>query len=244
MTPAVELVDVHVRLGGIEVLRGVSLAVAPGEVVAFVGPSGSGKSTALRTMTGLAPICSGEVRIAGSTLPTDPRSLADVRATVGVVFQSYHLFSTLTALENVTFGPSRVLGRDPMAAMEQARHLLASVGMADYADARATELSGGQQQRVAIARALAMEPDILLCDEPTSALDPALVTGVLDLLTNLARQGRTMVVVTHEMSFARRAADRVVLFDAGRVAEVATPAEFFTAPQTEAGRRFRDAVQG
>jgi len=225
------------RLGGRPVLEGIDLEVRRGEVVAIIGPSGGGKTTLLRAMNYLTPFAAGEVEIAGHRLRpgmnerTDAAALRAVRTRVGMVFQTFHLFPHFTALGNITEAPCRVLGVTPAAADARARALLERVGLASYADAAPHTLSGGQQQRVAIARALAMEPVVLLLDEPTSALDPRLVGEVLAVIADLAAGGQTMVIVTHEIGFARRVADRVVVLAGGRIVERGTSEEVIERPQ-------------
>jgi len=225
------------RRGATEVLRGIDLEVRGGEVVAVVGPSGSGKTTLLRALNYLTPFTAGEVEIAGHALRpgmserADAEALRAVRTRVGMVFQSFNLFPHLTALENVTEAPRRVLGLDAAAAEARARALLARVGLAEHAGAYPQTLSGGQQQRVAIARALAMEPVVMLFDEPTSALDPRLVGEVLAVVGDLAAAGQTMVIVTHEIAFARRVADRVLVLVGGRIVESGTAAAVLERPQ-------------
>jgi ABC-type polar amino acid transport system ATPase subunit len=225
------------RRGATEILRGIDLEVRGGEVVAVVGPSGGGKTTLLRALNYLTPFTAGEVEIAGHVLRqgmderTDAEALRAVRTRVGMVFQSFNLFPHLSALGNVTEAPRRVLGLDAVAAEARGRALLARVGLADHADAYPQTLSGGQQQRVAIARALAMEPVVMLFDEPTSALDPRLVGEVLAVVSDLAALGQTMVIVTHEIAFARRVATRVLVLAAGRIVESGTAEEVLDRPQ-------------
>jgi polar amino acid transport system ATP-binding protein len=229
--------DLWTRRNGTDVLRGIDLDVRGGEVVAIVGPSGGGKTTLLRALNYLTPFTGGSVEIAGHALRpgmserVDAAALRAVRTRVGMVFQSFHLFAHLTAMENVTEAPIRVLGLSAEAAREQARALLARVGLGAFGDAYPSRLSGGQQQRVAIARALAMEPAVMLFDEPTSALDPRLVGEVLAVVADLAAAGQTMVVVTHEMAFARRVAHRVVVLAEGRVVESGTAEEVLDRPR-------------
>lgn len=242
--PVIELEHVVKSFGDNVILNDVSLRIERGEVVVILGPSGSGKSTLLRTLNRLEPISSGTIRIAGTPLPHDPASLARVRATVGMVFQSFNLFPGQTALENVAFGPSRVRGLAPQAARELSMRLLERVGLAEHADKLATQLSGGQQQRVAIARALAMEPQVLLFDEPTSALDPEMVDEVLRVITELAHERRTMIIVTHELAFAQRVANRILLLDGGSIIEDQPPEQFFTHPTTQRGRDFVALLRG
>ena len=216
----------------------IDLRIEWGQVVALLGPSGSGKSTLCRTINGLESIDSGEIVVNGQSMPHDPKGLAALRAEVGMVFQSFNLFARRTVLENVTLGPVRVRRLSAAAARERAGVALERVGVAGQADKLPAELSGGQQQRVAIARALAMDPAILLFDEPTSALDPEMVAGVLEVMAGLAAGGMTMMIVTHELAFARRVAHRIVFLDAGRIVETGTPADFFTAPRTRRVREF------
>jgi glutamate transport system ATP-binding protein len=220
------------------VLRDVDLDVARGEVVVVVGPSGSGKSTLCRCLNRLETVQQGEITIDGVPAPLEGRELARLRADVGMVFQSFNLFQHKSVLENVTLAPIRVRGLGRAEAEQNARDLLARVGIAEQADKMPAQLSGGQQQRAAIARALAMRPKVMLFDEPTSALDPEMVGEVLDVMTGLAADGMTMVVVTHEMGFARKAADRVVFMAGGRLVEQAPPAEFFDSPKTDRARDF------
>jgi len=228
--------------GPLHVLQDVNLSVDRGEVVVVVGPSGSGKSTLCRVINRLEPINSGTVWFDGRRLPEEGRALAKLRSEVGMVFQSFNLFAHRTVLDNVTLGPIKARGMRRAEANELAMSLLDRVGVADQAHKLPAQLSGGQQQRVAIARALAMRPKVILFDEPTSALDPEMINEVLDVMVALARDGMTMVVVTHEMGFARRAADRVVFMDAGRIVEEAPPEEFFTAPRSERARDFLSKI--
>jgi len=242
MTALVSIRGLRKSFGPIEVLRDIDLDVQRGEVVVVVGPSGSGKSTLCRCVNRLEPINAGAITIDGEPLPAEGRRLAQLRADVGMVFQQFNLFGHRTILDNVTLGPIKVRGRTPDEARAQARRLLDRVGVGDQADKLPAELSGGQQQRVAIARALAMEPKLVLFDEPTSALDPEMVHEVLDVMTALAAEGTTMVVVTHEMGFARKAADRVVFMSDGRIAEQGTPVEFFDHTGTARARDFLSKV--
>ncbi|MFC7628781.1 amino acid ABC transporter ATP-binding protein [Paraburkholderia humisilvae] len=240
--PLVSLRGVNKSFGAQQVLFDVDLDVAPGEVVVVIGPSGSGKSTLCRCINRLETIDSGEIRLAGERLPQEGWALAAMRAQIGMVFQSFNLFSHRTVLENVAMGPRKVLRRSRTEAETHARRLLARVGLAHKADAAPAELSGGQQQRVALARALAMSPKVMLFDEPTSALDPEMVSEVLAVMLELAQSGMTMVVVTHEMGFARQAADRIVFMDCGRIVEVADPQSFFAAPSSERARDFLSSI--
>ncbi|MDX6355682.1 MAG: glutamate transport system ATP-binding protein, partial [Streptomyces sp.] len=236
--PLVRIAGVDKHFGATQVLYGIDLDVAAGEVVVVIGPSGSGKSTLCRCVNRLETISSGTVTIDGVPLPAEGRELAKLRADAGMVFQSFNLAGHLTVLQNVSLAPVKVRRMPRAAARTRGMQLLERVGLADKADCYPAQLSGGQQQRVAIARALAMDPKVLLCDEPTSALDPEMIQEVLDVLVELAAGGMTMIVVTHEMGFARKAADKVVFMDAGRILEVAPPAEFFAAPKHERAADF------
>ena len=229
--------------GPVHVLRDVSLTVDRGEVVVVIGPSGSGKSTLCRTINRLEPIDSGEIRFDGRPLPAEGRELARLRSEVGMVFQSFNLWAHKTVLDNVTLGPIKVRGERPAAAQEQATALLDRVGIADQAGKYPAELSGGQQQRAAIARALAMLPTAMLFDEPTSALDPEMVGEVLDVMTSLARDGMTMVVVTHEMTFARDVGSRLVFMDAGRKVAEGPPGEILRRSDNERLRSFLSRIE-
>jgi glutamate transport system ATP-binding protein len=240
--PLVELVGVQKWFGDLHVLQDIDLAIAGGEVVVVIGPSGSGKSTLCRAINRLEPIQQGEIRIDGEPLPEEGKALARLRADVGMVFQSFNLFAHKTVLQNVTLGPVKVRRRSKADAEKRARELLDRVGVGNQADKYPAQLSGGQQQRVAIARALAMDPKVMLFDEPTSALDPEMINEVLDVMTALARDGMTMVVVTHEMGFARRAANRVVFMDGGRIVESAAPETFFTRPESDRARDFLSKI--
>ncbi|MEH1168875.1 amino acid ABC transporter ATP-binding protein [Micromonospora sp. CPCC 205539] len=232
----------HKWFGPLHVLKDIDLTVDAGEVVVVVGPSGSGKSTLCRCLNRLETIGAGSVEIDGAPLPAEGRALARLRADVGMVFQSFNLFGHKTVLDNITLGPTKVRRIPRAEAKERAYALLERVGIADKADHYPAQLSGGQQQRAAIARALAMQPKVLLFDEPTSALDPEMVNEVLDVMVSLAAEGMTMIVVTHEMGFARRAADRVVFMDDGRIVESGAPDDFFAAPQTERARDFLSKI--
>jgi glutamate transport system ATP-binding protein len=211
-------------------------------VVVVIGPSGSGKSTLCRAINRLEPIDKGEIAIDGQLLPAEGKDLARLRADVGMVFQSFNLFAHKTVLENVTLGPTKVRRKSRADAEKRARELLDRVGVGNQADKYPAQLSGGQQQRVAIARALAMDPKVMLFDEPTSALDPEMINEVLDVMISLARDGMTMVVVTHEMGFARRAANRVVFMDGGRIVESADPETFFTSPTSDRAKDFLSKI--
>jgi glutamate transport system ATP-binding protein len=234
----VEMRGVNKHFGDLHVLQDIDLTVARGEVVVVIGPSGSGKSTLCRTINRLEPVDSGEILVDGTPLPAEGKALARLRADVGMVFQSFNLFAHKTVLDNVSLGPVKVKGVRTKEARERAMELLTRVGVADQASKLPAQLSGGQQQRVAIARALAMQPKVMLFDEPTSALDPEMINEVLDVMTSLARDGMTMIVVTHEMGFARKAADRVIFMDGGQIVEEATPEEFFTNPRSARARDF------
>ncbi|MGL4831231.1 MAG: amino acid ABC transporter ATP-binding protein [Propionibacteriaceae bacterium] len=242
MSAVVELIKVSKAFGDHLVLDHLDLAVAPGDIIAVLGPSGSGKSTMLRTINGLQPIDSGTVMVEGTPLPGAGADLARLRTKVGMVFQQFNLFPGKTALENVMLGPVQVLKKPIAEADREARELLARVGLADAVDQNADTFSGGQKQRVAIARALAMQPSIMLFDEPTSALDPEMVGEVLEVMEGLAAQGMTMLVVSHEMSFARKVATKIALLAEGRVAELTPTEQFFTEPRTAAGRAFLQHV--
>jgi len=237
-TPLVEIRAVRKAFGTFEALRGVDLDIRRGEKVALVGASGSGKSTLCRCINRLETITSGSITIDGQPLPQEGNALADLRAQVGMVFQAFNLFPHYTARENVSLAPIHVRKIAKADADAEADELLARVGLSDKADNYPAELSGGQQQRVAIARALAMNPQLLLFDEPTSALDPEMISEVLDVMGELASEGMTMLVVTHEMGFARHACDRVCFMDAGQIVEQNSPAEFFDAPQTDRAKDF------
>jgi glutamate transport system ATP-binding protein len=240
--PLIVLRDVNKWFGALHVLRNVNLSVERGEVVVVIGPSGSGKSTLCRAINRLEPINSGGIWFDGQPLPAEGRSLARLRSEVGMVFQAFNLFAHKTVLANVTLGPTRVRRERPAAARERAMALLERVGIADQAEKYPAQLSGGQQQRAAIARALAMQPKAMLFDEPTSSLDPEMVGEVLDVMTALADDGMTMVVVTHEMGFARHAAQRVIFMADGELVEEATPAEFFTHPRSERLKDFLSKI--
>ncbi|WP_394789656.1 amino acid ABC transporter ATP-binding protein [Rhodoferax sp.] len=241
MTALIEIRGLCKSYGTFEALHSIDLEVTAGEVVVVIGPSGSGKSTLIRCINLLEDYQRGEVLVDGEKVVRG-KALAKVRAEVGMVFQSFNLFPHLTALANVALGPMRVRHMPKREAEARALALLEKVGLAAHAHKRPAQLSGGQQQRVAIARALAMEPKVLLFDEPTSALDPEMVGEVLDVMQNLARTGVTMVVVTHEMGFARRVADRVIFMEAGRVIEQAPPEQFFSAPREERTQAFLKAI--
>ncbi|MBQ9917657.1 amino acid ABC transporter ATP-binding protein [Microbacterium proteolyticum] len=236
--PLVVLSDVQKHYGQFQALKDIDLTVDRGEVVVVIGPSGSGKSTLCRTINRLETITSGSITIDGDPLPEEGKGLAKLRADVGMVFQSFNLFAHLTILENVTLGPIKVRKMKKADAEKEARALLDRVGVGHQADKLPAQLSGGQQQRVAIARALAMKPKVMLFDEPTSALDPEMINEVLDVMVGLAADGMTMIVVTHEMGFARKAANRVVFMADGQIVEQAAPEQFFTRPQSDRAKDF------
>jgi glutamate transport system ATP-binding protein len=240
--PAIAIRGVNKWFGPHQVLFDIDLEVQAGEVVVVIGPSGSGKSTLCRCINRLERHQEGTIEIDGTPVPDEGAALARLRSDVGMVFQSFNLFSHKTALQNVTLGPIRVQGISRAAAEERALALLARVGIADKAQSMPAQLSGGQQQRVAIARALAMQPKVMLFDEPTSALDPETINEVLDVMTTLAADGMTMLVVTHEMGFARRAADRVVFMADGRIVESAPPEQFFQQPRSERAKSFLASI--
>ena len=243
-TPVIELRHVDKHYGSLHVLKDINLEVDKGEVLVIIGPSGSGKSTLCRTINRLETIDSGDILIEGKPLPQEGKELAGMRSELGMVFQQFNLFSHMTILENVTLGPTEVLGVSKEEAKRTAMELLERVGVAEQAGKVPAQLSGGQQQRVAIARSLAMHPKAMLFDEPTSALDPEMINEVLDVMVGLAKQGMTMVVVTHEMNFARRVADRVVFMADGQILEQGAPDEFFDHPQTARAKEFLDSIRG
>jgi glutamate transport system ATP-binding protein len=236
--PLVVLKGVNKHFGDLHVLQDINLTVDKGEVIILIGPSGSGKSTLCRTINRLETFESGSITIDGTELPEEGKQLAALRADVGMVFQSFNLFAHKTILENVTLGPIKVRGMKKPEAEKRAMELLERVGIGHQAQKYPAQLSGGQQQRVAIARSLAMDPKVMLFDEPTSALDPEMINEVLDVMVELAQSGMTMVVVTHEMGFARKVANRVVFLSDGKIVEEATPEEFFTNPKSERAKDF------
>ncbi|GAA2090428.1 amino acid ABC transporter ATP-binding protein [Brevibacterium salitolerans] len=240
--PLVEMRGVQKHFGDFQALKDIDLDVARGEVVVVIGPSGSGKSTLCRTINRLETITEGTIRVDGRDLPQEGAALARLRSDVGMVFQSFNLFAHLTILDNVTLGPIRVRGLKKAEAEAEAMRLLDRVGVAHQAQKFPAQLSGGQQQRVAIARSLAMKPKLMLFDEPTSALDPEMINEVLDTMVELAEEGMTMVVVTHEMGFARKAAHRVVFMADGEIVEVAEPERFFTDPQSDRAKDFLSKI--
>lgn len=228
--------------GDFQVLKDINLTINQGEVVVIIGPSGSGKSTLLRCINHLETISNGTLTVNGVSVGDKKTDINKLRRNIGMVFQHFYLYPHKTVLENITLAPMKVLGLSEKEAKETARHYLNKVGILDKADSYPSQLSGGQQQRVAIARGLAMEPKIMLFDEPTSALDPEMIGEVLDVMKALAREGMTMVVVTHEMGFAREVADRIVFIDEGRILEEAVPAEFYQNPREERARLFLSRI--
>jgi glutamate transport system ATP-binding protein len=237
-TPMISIQGVNKHFGNLHVLKDINLDVSRGEVIVVLGPSGSGKSTLCRTINRLETIDSGTIAIDGDVLPSEGKKLAQLRSDVGMVFQSFNLFAHKTILENITLAPMKVRKTAKDKARETAMSLLERVGVANQADKYPAQLSGGQQQRVAIARSLAMNPKVMLFDEPTSALDPEMISEVLNVMTSLAKDGMTMVVVTHEMGFARGAANRVVFMADGAIVETNEPSEFFTNPQSDRAKDF------
>lgn len=227
----------------VTVLDNIDLTIHKGEVVVILGPSGCGKSTLLRCLNGLEAIQGGEIKLSGKNIAGKDANWQEIRQQIGMVFQNYDLFPHMTVLENILLGPLKVQKREKKEAVEQARQLLDRVGLLDRQDSYPRQLSGGQKQRIAIVRALCMNPEIMLFDEVTAALDPEMVREVLDVILGLARQGMTMVIVTHEMGFAKAVADRIVFIDAGKICETATPDEFFSNPKTERARQFLNIFQ-
>ncbi len=240
--PMVSLQHVDKHFGDLHVLRDINLDIPAGQVVVLLGPSGSGKSTLCRTINRLEPIDRGAIYLDGTLLPDEGRDLAALRAEVGMVFQSFNLFSHKTILDNVTLAPIKVRKKSKEEAQARAMELLERVGVAEQRDKYPAQLSGGQQQRVAIARSLAMEPRVMLFDEPTSALDPEMVNEVLDVMVSLAQEGMTMVVVTHEMGFARKAAERIIFMADGTILEDTDPESFFSSPESERARDFLSKI--
>ena len=240
--PVIELKHVHKHFDDLHVLNDISLTVKKGEVVAIIGPSGSGKSTLCRAMNRLETIDSGEILFEGEPLPQEGRKLAEMRTKIGMVFQSFNLFAHRTILDNLTIAPCDVLKTSKKEARQEAMRLLERVGVADQANKVPAQLSGGQQQRAAIARALAMHPKAMLFDEPTSALDPEMIGEVLNVMAELAQDGMTMLIVTHEMNFARKVADRVVFMDGGCIVEENMPEAFFDHPQSQRAKDFLSSL--
>lgn len=240
--PMIELRHVEKHYGDLHVLRDISLSVRKGEVVVIIGPSGSGKSTLCRSINRLEPIDSGEILLEGEPIPQEGKKLAELRTQIGMVFQSFNLFAHMSVLDNVTLGPVDVLKKPRKEAREEALQLLERVGVRNQAGKVPAQLSGGQQQRAAIARSLAMHPKVMLFDEPTSALDPEMIQEVLNVIAELAKEGMTMLIVTHEMNFARRVADRVIFMDGGQIVEENAPALFFSHPETQRARDFLNSL--
>src|SRR3979490_1080321 len=239
----IKIRDVSKRYGDFQVLKSCSVSIARGEVIVVCGPSGSGKSTLIKCVNGLEPLDGGEIVVDGLKV-ADKAALRVLRTRIGMVFQNFELYPHLSALDNICLAPMVVLKRKRAEAEARARTLLARVGLVDHASKFPLQLSGGQQQRVAIARALAMDPVVMLFDEPTSALDPEMIKEVLDVMSDLARDGMTMIVVTHEMGFARRVANRIIFMDAGEIVETRPPETFFTAPESERARVFLSKILG
>ncbi len=244
-TPSmISMKEVNKHYGDLHVLKDIDLEIPSGQVVVMLGPSGSGKSTLCRTINRLEPIDRGSITIDGVPVPAEGRALAKLRSDVGMVFQSFNLFAHKTVLENVMLAPVKVRKLDKAEAKKRAHALLERVGIDSQADKYPAQLSGGQQQRVAIARSLAMDPKVMLFDEPTSALDPEMVNEVLDVMVNLAKEGMTMIVVTHEMGFARKAADRIIFMADGSIVEDTDPDTFFTAPESDRAKDFLGKILG
>ncbi len=240
--PMIELRHVDKYYGDLHVLRDINLSVRKGEVVVIIGPSGSGKSTLCRSINRLETIDSGEILLEGTPIPQEGKKLAELRARIGMVFQSFNLFAHMSVLDNVTLAPVDVLKKGKKEAREEALRLLERVGVRDQAEKVPAQLSGGQQQRAAIARSLAMHPRVMLFDEPTSALDPEMIQEVLNVIAELAGEGMTMLIVTHEMNFARRVADRVIFMDGGQIVEENTPDRFFSDPESQRARDFLNSL--
>ncbi len=242
MATFIEIKKAVKTFGSLQALNGVDLSVRKGEVVLIIGPSGSGKSTLLRSINRLERLDSGSITIDGESVTDEGSDIRHIRQEVGMVFQSFNLFPHLKVVDNITLSPTMVLKKSKEEALENAKRLLAKVGLSEKEHAWPDQLSGGQQQRVAIARALAMNPKVMLFDEPTSALDPEMIKEVLDVMTDLAREGMTMLIVSHEMGFARAAADRIIFMDSGQIVEEAPPETFFTSPREERTRRFLEHI--
>ena len=240
--PMIELRHVEKHYGDLHVLQDINLSVRKGEVVVIIGPSGSGKSTLCRSINRLETIDSGEILLEGEPIPQEGKKLAALRAQIGMVFQSFNLFAHMSVLDNITLAPVDVLRKNKKEAREEALRLLERVGVRDQADKVPAQLSGGQQQRAAIARSLAMHPKVMLFDEPTSALDPEMIQEVLNVIAELAKEGMTMLIVTHEMNFARRVADRVIFMDGGQIVEENTPELFFSNPESQRARDFLNSL--
>ncbi|GBG55309.1 glutamine ABC transporter ATP-binding protein [Sporomusaceae bacterium FL31] len=238
-----EIQGIQKNYGGVNVLDGIDLTIHKGEVVVILGPSGCGKSTLLRCLNGLEAIQGGDIQFAGQSLVGQAVDWQQIRQKIGMVFQNYDLFPHMSVIENILLGPTKVQNKSRKQALEQAEQLLERVGLLERKDAFPRQLSGGQKQRIAIVRALCMNPEIMLFDEVTAALDPEMVREVLDVILELAKQGMTMVIVTHEMGFAQAVADRIVFLDAGKICEMAKPAEFFANPKTERAKQFLNKFQ-
>jgi len=238
-----EIADLHKEYDGKTVLSDINLSVHKGEVVVILGPSGCGKSTLLRCLNGLESIQGGEIEFSGKSLTDTSVNWQEVRQQIGMVFQNYDLFPHMTVIENILLGPTKVQKREKNEALEQAQQLLDRVGLLDRKDSYPRQLSGGQKQRIAIVRALCMNPQIMLFDEVTAALDPEMVREVLDVISGLAKQGMTMLIVTHEMGFAQAVADRIVFIDSGKICEITKPDEFFENPKTERAQQFLNIFQ-
>lgn len=238
-----EVIDLKKQFDGKNILNNINLKVEKGEVVVALGPSGCGKSTLLRCLNGLEPIQGGDIKLSGKSLTEKNVNWQEIRQNIGMVFQSYDLFPHMTVIENILLGPTKVQKREKAEVLEQAKQLLDRVGLLDRMDSYPRQLSGGQKQRIAIVRALCMNPEIMLFDEVTASLDPEMVREVLDVMLGLAKQGMTMIIVTHEMAFAQAVADKIYFMDAGEVCEVASPKEFFTNPKTERAKQFLNIFQ-
>lgn len=238
----IEFKNVNKYYGDFHVLKDINLTIKKGEVVVVIGPSGSGKSTMLRCINHLETITNGELSVNGVSVADKKTNINKLRRNIGMVFQHFYLYPHKTVLENITIAPMKVLGKSEKEAKETAHQLLQKVGIGDKADSYPAQLSGGQQQRVAIARGLAMNPEVMLFDEPTSALDPEMIGEVLDVMKTLAKEGMTMVVVTHEMGFAKEVADRIVFMDQGQILEIATPAEFYANPREDRAKLFLSRI--
>jgi polar amino acid transport system ATP-binding protein len=238
-----EIQGLHKRFGGMSVLEDITLTVEKGEVVVVLGPSGCGKSTLLRCLNGLEPIQGGDIRFAAKSLTDKNVNWQEVRQQIGMVFQNYELFPHMTVMENILLGPLQVQKRQKEEVLKQVQELLDRVGLLDRKDSYPRQLSGGQKQRIAIVRALCMNPQMMLFDEVTASLDPEMVREVLDVIVGLAKQGMTMMIVTHEMGFAQAVADRIVFIDSGKICEIATPEEFFIRPKTERAQQFLNIFQ-
>lgn len=238
-----EIKDLHKEYEGITVLKNINLSINKGEVVVILGASGCGKSTLLRCLNGLENIQAGDIEFQGKSLVDKNANWQEIRQKIGMVFQNYELFPHITVLENILLGPLRVQKRDRNEALDQAKQLLDKVGLLDRKDSYPRQLSGGQKQRIAIVRALCMNPEMMLFDEVTASLDPEMVREVLDVILNLVKQGMTMVIVTHEMSFARAVADKIVFIDKGNICEISEPGKFFTSPETERAQHFLNIFQ-